>query len=324
MRGPIVAVDVGGTKIAAALVGANGDVWQERRVATPEQGLQPLLEHLLRIIDELRALVPAPVRAIGLAVPGVVDAATGTVLMAANLPWRDTPLADIVALHTGLPTVVGNDADGAALAEVWYGSAGASRSVVCLTIGTGVGGGLVIERQLVRGRQRSGFEVGHMIVDPAGPVCRCGSRGCLEVLAAGPAIARRMRAHAGGDWTSEQVIAAARAGDTLASRVLDETAAHLAVAIVNIWRLLAPDVIVLGGGVAAAEDLLLDPLRRHVAKLSPGRAVPPAALRLSTLHRGASVLAAAALVLDAYDQDREALPIAMGGTDTGNLLGSSR
>ena len=299
MKATLLAVDLGGSKIAGALVTSGGEVRHVRTVPTPRSGLEPLMDQLMALIEELLAHAEGAVRGIGLAVPGIVEADTGTAVVAANLPWQRTPLAEIVSRRTGVQTIVGNDADGATLAERWFGAATACRTYICMTIGTGIGGGVVIDGKLLRGAHGSGAEIGHMIVDTSGPRCRCGSPGCLEVLAAGPAIAARMRALGGTAVNAKSVIDAARSGDPLAERVLSDTAAYLAIAVVNLWRLFEPELLVLGGGVAAAGDLILQPLLGHIERLTPTRAFPYEAVRCSTIHQESSFLAAASLVLEA-------------------------
>lgn len=299
MNGVILAIDIGGSKIAAALVTFEGTIRHERYVLTPQQGLESLLASVYALVDELLACSDVSVDGIGLAVPGIVNSVMGTAVGAANLPWQNTPLVEIMTRRSGLKTILGNDADGAALAEKWFGMAKVLRRFICLTIGTGIGGGVVLDGKLLSGANGSGCEIGHMIIDPKGPHCRCGSRGCLEALAAGPAIAKRMEALHGQSFTAKDVINAARDGNMLARKVLSDTAANLAVAVINLWRLFEPQMIVLGGGVTAAGDLLKGPLVTHLERLSPQRLFPSDTVQFSTIHRESSVLAAAALFLEA-------------------------
>ncbi len=299
MSDRVIALDVGGSKIAAALVGSGGEISHARHVPTSRADLASLVDQVVGLVDDLAVRAAGTASAVGIAVPGIVDPVTGTALVAANLPWRDTPLAALVSRRCGLPTTVGNDGDGAVLAEKWFGAAQQRQHFACITIGTGIGGGIVIAGALLRGSRNSGCEIGHMVIDPAGPRCRCGSPGCLEVLAAGPAIAARVRAAGGQADDAKDVIDAAHAGDRIALDVLRRTAGYLAVAVLNVWRLFEPEVLVLGGGVAAAGPLLRRPLLDHLEVLTPRRRIPAEAIVCSTIHRSASYLAAAALVLEA-------------------------
>jgi glucokinase len=265
----ILGVDIGGTKVAAGLVDRSGKILVESRVAmvaheSGDRGLRAVFEAIDGAMRDPRA---KSVRGIGVCVPGWVDFHGGKLIEAANLPcWRNYPLAHKIATRYKLPTRIANDADAAALAEATWGAGSNANSVFYVSLGTGIGTGMVIDRQIQLGHGGSAFEGGHMTINFDGPVCPCGKRGCIEMYASGTAIARiarerladadgasdsRILALAGRDVaavTSEIVSKAAAAGDALADEVLGDAADHLAIWLGNIIDLLEPGIIVLGGG----------------------------------------------------------------------------
>lgn len=265
----VIGVDIGGTKVAAGLVNSAGDILRTaRRRMTPHAGadtaLEPVLEAITEVMDAARE---AGASAIGISVPGWVDSRQGVLLSASNLPcWRDFPLAEAIRAHFRLPTRLANDANVAALAEAVWGSGSAYRNVFYLSLGTGIGTGMVLNRRLYYGRTGAAGEGGHMTIDYSGPLCACGKRGCIEMYASGTAIARRARERlaqhgaaksklfelANGNIqsvTAETVGAAALAADPLANEILRETADYLTIWLGNIIDLLEPEVIVIGGGL---------------------------------------------------------------------------
>jgi glucokinase len=281
----ILGVDIGGTKVAAGLVDRSGKIVVESRVAmvaheSADRGLRAVFEAMDGVMRDARA---KNVRGIGVCVPGWVDFHGGKLIKAANLPcWRNYPLAHKIAARYKMRTHLANDADAAALAEATWGAGSKAKSVFYVSLGTGVGTGMVIDRQIRLGHGGSAFEGGHMTINFDGPVCPCGKRGCIEMYASGTAIARiareklcepsatgdsKMIALAGGDVagvTSEIVIKAAAAGDALAEGVLVEAADHLAIWMGNIVDLLEPGIIVLGGGTGR---LMMRYVRRMRAQL---------------------------------------------------------
>ncbi len=265
----ILGVDIGGTKVAAGLVNPQGEILYKTRVpmvatGTAEAGLKAVCD----AIDAVQAANPgAEVGAIGITSPGPLDPKTGVVINPPNLPcWRNFSLGDEVRKVYGVPTKVDNDANAAGLAEALWG-AGVGYGVVFYgTLGTGIGTGIIFAGRIYHGRTGAAAEGGHMSIDFHGPRCGCGKRGCIEVLASGPAIGLRARSAleragargdkmlslAGGDInavTAEIVGAAWRAGDQLAGEILQKTAETLTAWIGNVIDLLEPDVIVIGGGV---------------------------------------------------------------------------
>jgi glucokinase len=281
-----IGVDLGGTKLRVGVVGDRAEVLHED-VAT-SAGLEPgellsLLEARLRVALEARPGVAA----IGLGVPCTIDRARGACIQAVNLPLHDVPLRDEIAGRIGLPVSLDNDANVAVLAEHRCGVARGARNVVMLTIGTGIGGGLIVEGDLFRGSSGAGAELGHMVVDADGPPCQgsCPNRGCIEVFASGTAIARagaelaaadpgsplgRMQS-AGEPIDGRAVTDAALAGDEAAAEVVAAAGSRLGAALSSLANAFDPDVIVIGGGVAAAGELLIGPAREQLRV----RALPP-------------------------------------------------
>jgi glucokinase len=265
---PILGVDVGGTKVAVGLVDHDGKILAQGRKpmvarGTAEAGLQAVAS----AIDSLALSSPGGIHSIGICAPGPLDPKTGVVLNPPNLPcWRDFPLAEKLVSMYHVPVKVDNDANAAALAETRWGAARGYRYVFYATIGTGIGSGIVLDGRIYHGNTGSAGEGGHVSIDYSGPVCGCGKRGCIEILASGPAIGARARAKLAtgsrsgilelakgnlADVTSEMVGKAYGAGDSLAREVLQETVELLTAWLGNIVDLLDPDVLVMGGGVAA-------------------------------------------------------------------------
>jgi glucokinase len=269
-RGPLVcAVDVGGTLIKAALTDAHGHAWHTATLPThAADGSDAVIAAILAAVDELRAAaraegVDAP-DAVGVAVPGIVDEARGVAVFAANLPWRQLNVRDLIAAHTGLPVAFGHDVRTGALAEGLFGAARAFTDYLFLPIGTGVAGAVVIGGQVLAESGYAG-EIGHVVVAPRGRRCGCGARGCLETVAAASAIARRYAVRAGRELDAAGVAKAALDGDRLAAQVWQEAVEALASALASYVSLLAPHAVVVGGGLGRAGDQLLDPLRAELA-----------------------------------------------------------
>ena len=305
-----VGVDLGGTKMAVGVLDSDRRVLY--RSTAPSQGL-PRDELVGTLMAELqRALNARPeVTAIGLGVPATIDWARGVTVSAVNLDLPGVPLRDLVAERFGLPAFLDNDANVAALAEHRYGAARGATNAVMLTIGTGIGGGLIVNGKPFRGSSGAGAELGHVVIDENGPPCQgnCPNHGCVEIFASGHALAREGaaaaerepdsalgRLAAGGhaiDGTS--VTASAHAGDEAAIGALATIGRHLGVAMATFANIFDPDVIVIGGGVSVAGDLLLEPARGELR----ARALPPmsqqVAVRLAELGPDAGMIGAAAL-----------------------------
>lgn len=286
--GPLVGVDVGGTKCLGLLIDPDGGVVAERRVPTPPTG-EALVTAIGDLVEEL-LIGSEEVPRIGVGVPGLVDR-HGTLRYAPNLPGiRELPVAQLLSARLGSPVAVDNDATGAALAEWRLGAGRGVDDLVLVTLGTGIGGGVVCAGRLVRGEHGFGGEFGHMVVDPAGPPCPCGGRGCWERFASGSGLgwlgrraardgrAPGLVAMVGGEveqLRGEHVSRAARRGDAGALVVADEWCRWLALGLTNLANLLDPGRIVVGGGLVVDADLYLARVRRHFHDLVLARAHRP-------------------------------------------------
>jgi glucokinase len=275
----VVGVDIGGTKVAAGLVDCSGKIRAQSRAPMVANDAARGLAAVSSAINELlRSPVTQRTPPLGICAPGPLNPTTGVVINPPNLPaWHNFPLADeLRSLYPDTTVKIDNDANAAALAESKWGAGRGYRNVFYATIGTGIGAGLVFDGQIYHGRTGSAVEGGHQGIDPRGPLCPCGKRGCIEVLAAGPAIARRAREKlsrsgksmmlemAGGDRqaiTSEMVAKAYWAEDAVAKEVMKETLDVLAYWLSNIVDLVEPDVIVIGGGVSSMLAPFLEEIR---------------------------------------------------------------
>ncbi|MDH6132058.1 glucokinase [Kitasatospora sp. MAA4] len=306
--GLIAALDIGGTKIAGALVDRQGTVLHRVQRLTPAQ--EPGEAVLLTIHQVLGRLSAVPrwqqVRALGIGCAGPVDIARGTV-SPVNIPgWRDFPLVARVAADpavAGLPVVLGGDGVAMAAGERWRGAARDAVSALCLVVSTGVGAGLVLDGAVHPGPSGNAGHLGHLSVDLDGEPCPCGSRGCLEMLASGTAIARQalrsgwQPAARGGAADAAAVAESARQGDSLALAAYDRAARALAAGIAATATLLDLRLAVVGGGVAQAGELLLAPLRRHLHTYAALPYVHPVEVRRTGLGPDAGLIGAAALTV---------------------------
>jgi glucokinase len=305
-------VDLGGTKILTAVVDEHGRVLHRVRVATPPSGPDDVIEAIASTVDRVMAdagIAPGAIPAIGVGAPGPSDPRTGVVFEPPNLPgWRNVPLAERLTAYLRVPVHVENDANAAALGEHWAGAGAGVRDLVYITVSTGVGGGLILDGRLYHGASGTAGEVGHMLVEPGGPRCGCGRLGCLEAVASGTAIAREARAAVAegrptalsvvpaSDLDAEAVARAASDGDPAAREIYARVGAAMGAAVTNLVNLLGPEVVIIGGGVARAGELVFAPVRRIVREEAferPGtivRIVPAA------LGADAGVIGAAAVV----------------------------
>jgi glucokinase len=278
-RDVIAAIDIGGTKIALGLAEADGRPLPFRRFPTRvEEGPRRILERAFGELERMAAEAGARVAGVGVGCGGPLDRRRGLILSPPNLPgWDEFPVVRLAEERFGVPVLLDNDANAAALGEHAYGAGRGMEHLVYMTISTGIGGGLIVHGRLVHGVGDGAGEVGHMVVAPGGPPCGCGARGCLEALCSGTSIARRaverlaadarpsvLRAGGAGGVTARAVAEAARAGDPVAAEVWDETVKYLALGIGNVIAALAPEAVILGGGVSEAGEQLLAPLRRRV------------------------------------------------------------
>jgi glucokinase len=281
-----IGVDLGGTKMLIGVLDSNSKVSFESREASTGQTEEQLVELLVREIEDARRAEPG-VAAVGLGIPATIDHDRGVAISAVNLPIDNLPIRELVGERTGLPIFVDNDANVAALAEHLYGAARGADNAVMLTIGTGIGGGLILGGEVYRGATGAGAELGHVVIAMDGLPCQgnCPGHGCVETYASGTALGREARAAAerrpdsalgrmaadGREIDGKAVTEAALAGDPTSIGVFDLVGSRLGVALTSFANIFEPEVFVIGGGVIAAGDLLLEPARRELRE----RALPP-------------------------------------------------
>jgi glucokinase len=277
----VVGVDMGGTKLLAGALDENLDVHHRAHRDMRELDQEALLAAVVDAVEEVRAASEVPAAAVGFGIPCTIDQTRGMAVQAVNLPLHDVPFRDLMAERLGLPVFVDNDANVAALAEHRFGAARGTRHSVTLTVGTGIGGGLVLDDRLYRGAVGAGAELGHMVVDMDGPPCQgnCPNRGCLEAVASGTALAREATAAAarvpesalgeaaasGREVTGALVTELAHDGDSVSREVIALIGRRLGAGISSLVNVFNPEAVIVGGGVMGAGDLLLDPARAEVA-----------------------------------------------------------
>jgi len=284
--GHFIGLDLGGTTLTAAAVNVtSGQVLGRRQIPTlAKEGHDAVLARMVGLNYAVMAdagLGQADIGGGGSGVPGMADLERGVTLFLPNLPdtWRNVPLKATVEAAVGLPTHLLNDVRSFTLGEKTFGAGRDVDTMVCLAIGTGIGGGIVINGQLHLGLGGTAGEVGHQIIDPYGPPCGCGSRGCMEAFASGPAItAMALKAITQGRTTSiaelvsydlnkvtpEVICQAAQAGDPIARDIYERAGFYIGIGVANLIAIISPQMVVIGGGVAQAGDLLFDPIRRTV------------------------------------------------------------
>jgi len=310
-----IGVDIGGTKVAAGLVDASGEITNKSRVPIAATGsAEAALDCVKAAIDEIYAAVPEArqaVSGIGICAPGPLDPFTGVILNPPNLPcWRNFPLAAEITRSFGVPARVDNDANAAGLAEAIWGAGVGYTNVFFAIVGTGVGTGIVFDKKIYYGRTGCAAEGGHVTIDYRGPVCGCGKHGCIEAFASGPNIAKRARAKlAAGAKSSiltlagstdalrtEHVGEAYAAGDALAAEVLTETAEFLTIWLGTIVDLLEPDVMVIGGGVAELMSTFFPRMSAGLSAWAINKRAGEIPLVLARYGNDAGIAGAAALL----------------------------
>jgi glucokinase len=281
-----VGVDLGGTNLRAAIVNTDsGDFINLKQVPSrAEEGHDAVMQRMVRLIKDVIRLSPydeSQIGGIGIGAPGILDLENGVVLFLPNLPgtWPNVPLKHIIEQGVGLPTRILNDVRAMTLGEWTFGAGRGVDTMACFAIGTGVGGGLVINGKLHLGIGGTGGELGHQIIDMNGPPCGCGSAGCLEAFASGPAIAAMgVKAVMQGLTTSigekadydlnkistKLIAEAALEGDTIAKSIYERAGFYIGIGVSNVLAIVGPRKVVIGGGVSQAGDLLLEPIRRTV------------------------------------------------------------
>jgi glucokinase len=318
-----VGVDVGGTKVLAGVVDHHGTIVEQRREPTQGHDVAAVEDTIVTLVTAFRERYD--VAAVGIGAAGFVDAARSTVTFSPHLAWRDEPLRARIATRVQLPVVVDNDANAAAIGESRFGAGVGERFALCVNLGTGIGGALVMDGRVFRGASGMAGEFGHMQVVPGGHRCPCGNRGCWEQYASGNALEREAReliaarspvAHhlaelCHGDpaaLTGPQVTAAARDGDALSIELLTEMGRWLGVGLANLVAALDPHIVVVGGGVSEAGELLLTPTRESMARQVVGRGYRTLpAVVAATLGPQAGLVGAADMARSAARRSRRAV-----------------
>jgi glucokinase len=316
----VLGIDIGGTNLVVGSVAEDGAamVAAASEPTHSEAGATDVVDRLVglaeRAIATTRREAPgAEILGVGVGAPGPLDTKRGIVLLTPNLGWVNMPLRQLIHDRLGLPAALDNDANCAVLGEWWVGAARGARHAIGITIGTGIGGGLIVDGRLYHGASDVAGEIGHTTIDTEGRRCKCGNYGCLEAYASGPNIAlraveemeagaeSRLRALVGGDLskiTAQTVYQAAADGDELALEVVNDTAKFLGVGIGNLLNVFNPEVVVVCGGVTLAGDHLFEPLRREVARRAFKPAVNACRIVPGELAGTAGVYGAAKIFLD--------------------------
>ena len=335
-------IDLGGTNIKTGIVDAQGNVLEKINVPTglgPDVVIGNMVSAANRVLEQASVNLDQ-IAAIGIALPGSLSKSTGIVVRCANLPgWESVPLCDLVSEALGKPTFMENDARSAAFGEFVAGAGRATtiRNMIMITLGTGVGSGVILDGRLVHGHTGMAGELGHMIVVPEGELCGCGQRGCLEAYASATRVHRRAiqvlqnskassilrsLAFKTGCPTARDVAEHALRGDTLALQIWDETCKFIAIGCVNAAHLIDPEIIVLGGGMAAAGELLLDSVERHFREQYWKLGSPRAKIRIAEVGNDAGFIGAALLAGETatplqphrrFDKDAETMAASLHG-----------
>lgn len=306
-----IGVDIGGTKIAAALVDAEGNILRESRVATPAENPDALIDAVVALVKELS--VGEEILGVGVAAAGFIDAEQANIIYAPNLSWRNEPFKAKLEAKIDVPVIIENDANAAGWAEFQFGAGRNFKHMIMLTIGTGVGGAVIVEGKMLRGGFGIGGELGHLRVVRDGRLCGCGQHGCLEQYGSGTALLRAARELAAsddpmglglktlearaGELTGKEVYQAILDRDPGALRVLNELGTWLGEAIGSYVAILDPEVVVIGGGVSAAGDLLLDSIKAAYLEHLPAKGFrPELQIKVAEFVNDAGVVGAADLV----------------------------
>ncbi|MCL4472680.1 MAG: ROK family protein [Actinobacteria bacterium] len=301
----VIGFDLGGTHMAAGLVDASLNIVTSLEAKTPTGGQEELLDGILTLVRDLAAKAPEPVAAVGFGIPSMIDQKHGRAIMSVNIPLADFDFVDFMRAETGLPVFIDNDANVAALAEVRAGAARGARQALMITMGTGIGGGIIIDGEVYRGATGSAAELGHIVIDVNGPHCQgaCDNYGCFEVMASGTALARYAaeasaakpasalgRAAAAGEILDGALVwSLAREGDSDALAIFEKIGFYTGVGITSLVNIFNPEYFVVGGGLIQAGELILEPARRvlmsrglrpnrDIVKVVPARFGPDAGM----------------------------------------------
>ncbi len=316
MKKAAIGVDIGGTSVKLGLVDEKGKILLRESFLTQNfSGRAALLGEMLRRIQLILAQAKQKkysVAGVGIGAPGPVDVERGFVYFFPNIPgWKNTPLKAILEKRLKLKVRLDNDANAMALAEYLFGAGRGSKAMIALTLGTGVGGGIVLDGKLFHGPHYSAAEIGHLKINEEGPLCACGNQGCIEAyvgngyfvrevqkrLAAGANSKLTQWLQQGQELTPKLVQDAAKAGDIFSKKIWEETGNHLGSALAGLVDILAPDRIVIGGGIALGGEMIFAPIRRSIAKKAFPIAARSAKVMPAGLRQDAGLVGAAALAL---------------------------
>jgi glucokinase len=310
-----IGIDIGGTKIAGALVDAQGSIVKEEKVPSPAGDPDAMVDAVVGLIERLSA--GHEVIGAGVAAAGFIDADQSTIIYAPNISWRNEPFKEKLEAKLNIPVIIENDANAAAWAEFRYGAGRGYKHMIMLTIGTGVGGAVIADSHMLRGGFGIAGELGHLRMVPNGLLCGCGQQGCLESYASGSALLRAAKALAAssdpagqrlreieaeaGQLSGLEVYKAILEGDAGALSILSDLGSWLGQAIASLVAVLDPEIVVIGGGVSAAGDLLLDPIREAYRAHLPAQGFrPELKITAAEFVNDAGVVGAADLVRVAF------------------------
>ncbi|RDI43948.1 glucokinase [Falsibacillus pallidus] len=313
----LVGVDLGGTTTKFAFLNTYGEILHKWEIPTDTNNKgKNIIINIAKSIDEKLEELDQPkekLAGVGMGAPGPVDMSKGIIYEAVNLGWESNyPLKDLLEVETNLPAIIDNDANCAALGEMWKGAGNGSKDTICVTLGTGVGGGIIANGQIVHGVKGAGGEIGHITVVPEnGAPCNCGKTGCLETVASATGVVRlakeamnstdlpsvlREKISSSENITSKDIFDAAKDNDELALKVVDQLGFYLGLALANLGNAMNPENIVIGGGVSKAGDILLDHVKGYFKKFAFPTVAASTSLAIASLGNDAGVIGAAWLV----------------------------
>ena len=308
----VIGIDLGGTNLKAGLVGKDGKITHRLSIRTNYNAdPQAISNQIFELIDEIikeAHVKKSDIIGVGLGSPGLIDKKGETIIFSPNLPrWRNIPIKRMVADRFSIPCVLENDANAAAWGEKWVGAGKDVSSLVMLTIGTGIGGGIVIDNKLWRGANNVAAEIGHMIIHMNGPKCSCGNNGCIEAYASATAMVRRFKELLKGgvssslkdsrEITAKMINDAAFQGDRASLDIIEETGRYLGIALVNVMHILNPEMIVLTGGMIGSGELLMNPIRQVTKHKAFESSYKDTEIVFSQLGNDAGIIGAAGCLL---------------------------
>ncbi|OCA86389.1 ROK family glucokinase [Pradoshia sp. D12] len=316
----LLGIDIGGTTIKLAFIDKEGTIVHKWEIITrtEENGLHIVSDIGKSVRAKLEEWQDGNLVGVGMGAPGPVNFENGSIYVAVNIGWRDFPLKELLEKELGIPAVVDNDANVASFGEFWKGAGKGTNDLVCITLGTGVGGGVITNKHLVHGISGAAGELGHITVQPEGGApCNCGKTGCVETIASATGIVRlaleKIKEKPDSDLsivfnengliTSKDVVDCAIGGDQASQDVLDEVAKYLGLAAANVGNMINPDIIVIGGGVSKAGDIILKPIEKYFKQFAFPRVAESTEIKVASLGNDAGVIGAAGLIMQQLGQE---------------------